>query len=59
MPFEATGNQIIFKNIYTELGLLCPVFHHKKENHFLIQCEVLYLCLMLSAAMYEYESSVL
>jgi len=55
MPFEATGNQIIFKNIYTELGLLCPVFYHKNKNNFLIQCEVLYLCLTPSVALYEYE----
>jgi len=58
MPFEVTGNQIIFKKIYIELGLLCPVFHHKNENHFLIQCEVLYFCLMPIVAMYEYESCV-
>ena len=58
MASEATGNQIIFKNIYTELGLLCPVFYHKNKNNFLILCEVLYLCLISSVAMYEYESGV-
>lgn len=58
MSFEATGNQIIFKKIYTELGLLCSAFHHKNKSNFPIQCEVLYLCLMPSVVMYEYESCV-
>ena len=58
MSFEATGNQIIFKKIYTELCLLCSVFHQKNRSHFPIQYEVLHLCLMPSVEMYEYELRV-